>query len=487
MTLVLMGIIVTSIVVILFASGAISNPVKEGYMLPWIGLVALVVAAPIVYLGIKGQFDLFNPIVFAAWSFFFPGFVVGSLFLATGLSWPFFMHLIPDLQYYLPLALVYVALGFGGMALGFFIPPAQKFGKYLSTRLPAWDWEPREMLLPGVLLLAVGFFLSLVSLALGVIGYQRVDTIGDYDGLVYFLSLVSNFASFVLWFSLFKSRRWNAYYWIVLGILLLLIPVKVSVAGNRGSLLQLFIGMGMAYWLSGRRIKLKHGIIFGSILTVALVVGMAYGTTFRSLKGGEGRAGFSDYFSTSLATVDKLTTDDVGKSLETAGYAIGERFDSTSSLAVVVANHEKLAPYEEGYHLSNNVLNSLLSAFIPRFVWTDKPLTSDARAYSELYFNYGDNSFAITLMGDLLRNFGPVGVPLGMLILGLVMRIFYSALIEGQNITAWRAATYYMFLNSIAFEGFYDSILPSIVRFVIIAILGTLVIKFFCGRRVRWA
>jgi len=247
--------------------------------------------------------------------------------------------------------------------------------------------------------------------------------------------------------------------------------------------LQMFIGIGMAYWLSGRRIKMKHGIVFGAILTVALVVGMAYGTTFRSLKGGEARAGFGEYFSTAWATVDKLSNDGVGKGLETAGYAIGERFDSTSSLAVVVANHEKLQPYEEGYHLSNNVLNSLLTAFIPRFVWTDKPLTSDARAYSALYFDFGDNSFAITLMGDLLRNFGPVGVPLGMILLGFVLRIIYSALIEGQAILAWRAAVFYMLLTSISYEGFYDSVLPSLVRFGVIAILGTLVARFFCSPR----
>lgn len=483
MATIFVGVVIASLVVILFASGAIPNPVKEGYMLPWIGLVALTICAPCVYLAIRGEFDLFNPIVFAAWAYFFPGFVLGSLFLATGLSWPFFMHLIPDLQYYLPLALVYVALGFGGMALGYFLPPAEKFGKYLATRLPTWNWQPEELLLPGVVLLAFGLVLTLVSLAQGVIGYQQVDAVEDYNGLVYFLSLVANFANFLLWFAILKTKRWNAHYWIVLGLLLFMIPLKVSVAGNRGSLLQLFIGIGMAYWLSGRRIKFKHGVIFGSILLVALIVGMAYGTTFRSLKGGEARAGVGDYFSTAAATVDKLSTDGPGKSLETAGYAIGERFDSTSSLAVVVANHEKLQPYEEGYHLSNNVLNSLLTAFIPRFIWTDKPLTSDARAYSALYFDYGDNSFAITLMGDLLRNFGPIGVPIGMILLGFVLRIIYSALVEGQATLAWRAATYYMLLNSVSYEGFYDSLLPSLVRFGVIAILGTLVVKFFCGRR----
>ncbi|MEO6394109.1 MAG: hypothetical protein ABIP75_19800 [Pyrinomonadaceae bacterium] len=485
MTMILIGIGVASLIVILLASGLVSNPIQETYMVPWIGLVLVVILAPIIYLSFKGQFDLFNPIVFAAWSYFLPSFVLGSLFLATHLSWPFFIHLIPDLEYYLPLSLVYVALGFAGLTLGFFLPPGRQFGVYLAKKLPVWDWQPSELLLPGVILLGIGLFLSLISLALGVIGYQQVDAIEEYNGLVYFLSLVGNFASFILWFALFKTKKWNAYYWIVLGLLLIMVPIRVSVAGNRGSLLQLLIGVSMAYWFSGRRVKLQHGLIFGCLMSVALIIGMAYGTTFRNLKGSESRADFFDYFATSQRTIDKMADEGIAKNLETAGYAIGERFDTTSSLAVVVANHENLEGYEEGYHLSNNVVNSLLTAFIPRFIWNDKPMVSDARAYSQLYFDFGENSFAITLMGDLLRNFGPFGVPIGMILLGILLRIFYAALVEGQVVTAWRAGVFFMLMNSISYEGFFDSVLPSIVRFGIVAILSVLVIKFFSGWRVR--
>ena len=80
---------------------------------------------------------------------------------------------------------------------------------------------------------------------------------------------------------------------------------------------------------------------------------------------------------------------------------------------MVVANYEQLAPYEASYGLENNILNDLYTSFIPRFIWNEKPPTSDARAYSDLYFNFGENSFAISPFGDLIRNFGPIGIPLG--------------------------------------------------------------------------
>jgi hypothetical protein len=485
MTLILVGVVAVCLVTILFASGAIANPVQETYMLPWIGLVAVVVFAPIAYFMIKGEIDLFNPIVFAGWSYFLPSFVAGSLSLAMHISWPTFIHLIPDLEYYLPLTLVYVALGFAAMTLGFFLPPGRQFGRYLESRLPTWDWQPKELLLPGMILSGTGLILSLILLALGVIGYQQVAAVEEYNGLVYFLSLAGNFGSFILWFALFKTRRWTVYSGMVLLLLLILIPVRMSMAGSRGILVQLLFGIGMAFWFSGRRIKPKHGIIFASLMTGALVVGMAYGTTFRNLKGTEARADIFDYFEMSQQTVDKMANDGVAKNLETATTAIGERFDTTSSLAVVVANYERLQPYEEGYHLSNNILNSFLTGFIPRFIWNDKPVSSDARSYSQLYFDYGDNSFAITLMGDLLRNFGPIGVPIGMMVLGVFLRVVYAALIEGQNVLAWRAGMFFMLMGSISYEGFYDSILPSIIRFGIIGILCVLVVKFFSGWRVR--
>ena len=51
---------------------------------------------------------------------------------------------------------------------------------------------------------------------------------------------------------------------------------------------------------------------------------------------------------------------------------------------------------------------------IPRVIWKEKPSASDARKYSDLYFNQSDTSFAITPIGDLLRNFGIIGIPIGM-------------------------------------------------------------------------
>ncbi len=138
-----------------------------------------------------------------------------------------------------------------------------------------------------------------------------------------------------------------------------------------------------------------------------------------------------DYVGLVIDTLDYISTQNTSTLAADSMQALADRIENLSSLAVVVANYEKLAPYEASYGLQDNIVNDAMTSLGPQvFVWPDKPGTSDARAYSDLYFNYGENSFAITPFGDLLRNFGPVGVPLGMMLLGVYLRLIYRLLIE---------------------------------------------------------
>jgi len=82
----------------------------------------------------------------------------------------------------------------------------------------------------------------------------------------------------------------------------------------------------------------------------------------------------------------------------------------------------------------------------------------------------------------LLRNFGPVGVLLGMLILGLIIRTFYSALIDGNDLSPWRAAVYFVLLNSVSYESFYGLIIPTLVKNALIAVIGISLVLFVAGK-----
>jgi hypothetical protein len=214
----------------------------------------------------------------------------------------------------------------------------------------------------------------------------------------------------------------------------------------------------------------------------ALIAGMIYGTTFRSIKESQERVSLEQYANIVSNTFDKLADQDPGTILANGFGALAERIDSVSSLAVVVSNYEALAPYEEAWGINDNIYVDTVTFFIPRVVWPDKPVSIDPSKYADLYFNFSENSFTITPMGDLLRNFGPIGVPLGMIVLGLILRLLYASLIEGQPFQYWRAALFYMiFTNAISFEGVYSLIIPLIVKVGFVALVGLLIVRFFAG------
>jgi hypothetical protein len=322
--------------------------------------------------------------------------------------------------------------------------------------------------------LGLGFFNNIVGFFFGVIGYQKIAEASSYDGLIFLTTLFWLQASFMLWVALFRRNKVDFKAVLIGGIFSATALIKVIFAGNRGSLAQVLILILLSYIFAGKVIKTKQAVFFGGAMFVFVIVGMIYGTTFRAVKGSEEQIEASRYVESISTTFEQIGERDVFKILEQSFYHLSERLEAVSSLAVVVSNYEQLRPYEESYGIDNNIYKDTVTFFIPRIIWKDKPVASEPRRYSELYFDYGENSFTITPMGDLLRNFGMIGVPLGMIFLGFIVRILYSALIENQPFSYWRSVMFYMIVPSISYESFYGSIIPYIFKVGFITIIGIL-------------
>jgi hypothetical protein len=180
----------------------------------------------------------------------------------------------------------------------------------------------------------------------------------------------------------------------------------------------------------------------------------------------------------SAETFEQVSRADNAATLEFGFLNLAERIDIVSSVAVVVSNYEQLAPYEESYGLDDNIRKDLSTFFIPRVLWNDKPVASEPSKYSDLYFNYAENSFAITPIGDLLRNYGPTGVFVGMLVLGIILRFMYRTLVEDQPRMLWRATLYFMLLTAVSYESFYGFVIPYLFKVAAMAITGVLIVHF---------
>ena len=457
------------------------------YLLPWCIATGAVIALPSIYLIYRGQFHPFHPLVFPAWSFFFPGFFIGGLVVALGGAQPYLLSLIQDEDHNLPLTFAFVILGFGGLTAGFAVPYARKLGRWISGWLPKWEIPTSRIAFSGIVLMIVGLMNTLAAFALGILGFQRVEEIGTFDGIIYLLSLFHIEATFLLWLYVFRNKRFGIWQLLIVGLLLVTAFTKSAFQGNRAGLVYIFVLIAFAYTFSGKALKAKHYAIGGIVVMIAVIFGIIYGTTFRNVKGSEEQMSLDQYVTLVPATWNKLVEQDPGTTLVNGFSTLSERLDSISPLAVVVSNYEALAPYEEAWGINDNIYVDTVIFFIPRVVWPDKPVSIDASKYGDLYFNFAENSFTLTPMGDLLRNFGPIGVPIGMFILGMIIRTLYASLIEGQDFSYWRVTLFYMMFSTISFEGTFGLIIPILFKVGVASFFGLLIVRFCAGSLKKFA
>lgn len=465
----------------------LSESLRGFYLLPWVLLAAVIVLSPSVYYLYKKKFDAFHPLIWAAWQYVFPALVFGGVILSMGWVNPYFLTFIEDPEYNLPLTLVYVAIGFAGLIVGYALPVGKYFAEKVELRLPKWKWEPSEVWFPGIMLMLAGIGINIFGFVQGIMGFQRVTDVTIFDGIIYFLLILLAEGNILLWLAIFSVKKKTGIFYIMLVVLILFLPLRMALLGSRSSLLISMIPIAMAFQYSGRKLRWQQTAIFGFLLALAVCIGVVYGTTFRSMKGSEARINAGDYLGQVNATVDFIANEDPLVLLQVNAQSLADRVENLSSVGVVVANYEKLAPYEASFGLQNNIINDTYTSFIPRFVWTDKPNTSDSRAYSDLYFNYGDNSFAITPFADLLRNFGPIGVPLGMLVLGIYMRWIYALLIDTPYPALWKKVAYFPMLTLVSFEAFYATIFPSAIRTIVVLVISLFIANLFVMRKKKQA
>lgn len=451
------------------------------FLLPWLALLCVVLLIPNIILYKKGQFSWANPLTFSTWSFFLPGFIVGGLALSLGWSHPYFIDFIQDPETSLPWTVLLVSLGFAGMSVGYFLPLGPAVGRLISAPIGKFLAEkPSSLVVPGFTLLALGMLNSTLAILLGVYEYQ--DKPGLYEGIVLLSTMFWVEGTFLLWYVVFCQENAKRPLYVVIGLLTAIGLFGITFSGSRASLLSNLIVIVLAFILSGRSLKMKQMALVAFLFCIALVFGMVYGTSYRLVSIDNPNSGIYTYFDNVRETIDRIGSSDSTDVLAFGLGTLAERLDEVSSLAVVVSNYEQLAPYEEGYGLDDNIRKDLLTTFIPRFIWSDKPIASNVHMYGQLYFEYGDNSFAMTPIGDLLRNYGAIGVFLGMLFLGILLRCVHATLIENQMPSVLRATFYFMLLISVNYESFFGLIVANLVKIGVISVIGLLFVKIVAHR-----
>jgi hypothetical protein len=463
LALMLIGVI--SLFFLVFGSEYSPIGVERPYLIPWVLATGVVIAIPCVALKRSGEFKFTNPLAFAALTYFFPMFFLGGWSLTLGLSNYYFLNYVADPQYNFPLTFVYIMLGFAGLSLGYFIPKGKSIGNYFSAKLPKWEFTPTEIVIACVFCLIAGFCVNIIALEIGQIGYQAGDIeYGDTGSLASYLATLLPASSFLLWIAFFKFERWNFFHFVIVAAQVITAVFMLVVQGGKSSLLYFAVLAIGAFVLVRKKIEAKHWGAFAGALVVCLLIGTFYGTKFRELKGTANRVSFIEYSTLAFESIGQFGDADPLQELTASGALLADRLEIVSAFAVVVSNYEALSAYEAAYGLDNSIWTYTWTAFIPRILWKDKPIVADNYSYNELYFDHGGFGLSLTAMGDLLRNFGPIGVPIGMIVLGFGIRIFYSMLVEGVPFSIWKATVYFIVITKVSYDGFYGEILPIVIR-----------------------
>ncbi|MEI6987286.1 MAG: hypothetical protein WCK65_14270, partial [Rhodospirillaceae bacterium] len=224
--------------------------------------------------------------------------------------------------------------------------------------------------------------------------------------------------------SSFSARRWS----LVFTISFLIFTGTSFASGSKTMMMMPIIWIAFVYNYTNRLITLKMAI--ASLIALPLVLGIVLPINY-AWRGNilANQQQYNQSLLTSLSAYSDAASAlfDVGTS-ETALLAT-EYFQVRMQNITIVSNilrrlEEGVTPlYGYSYFLT-------VVSFIPRFFWLDKPtIALGTQVTHEIFERNSDDvsSTGITLVGELVWNFGPfLGPPLA-LVLGLLMKWSYCA------------------------------------------------------------
>jgi hypothetical protein len=265
--------------------------------------------------------------------------------------------------------------------------------------------------------------------------------------------------------------------------------VLASLSGSRSAILGtvLLVFAGITYGRFPVR-KIRTVVRWGMISAIALGAGVLVITPYRYLRWqtfGQGeRVSLGE--SASLVVESVKSVKSLGKDERSSllTESLLERFSALENLAVTLGRFKELKNDEVERGMDHNIRNELLWGFVPRALYPAKPMVGMFGAdFSALYLDLPGQTFnGPTVVGDLYRNGGPVGVAVGMAFMGIVLRWLYQRLIL-EALGYPMAALYFVVLSYVGWESRFASFFTEGLRALVPLVVLTLALEVFNVRR----
>ncbi len=334
-------------------------------------------------------------------------------------------------------ALAYVLLGMMAFWGGCQAARGKRVGLMFSGRSQEDTASPsREqgMILSTVALYAVGFGTKFFLLRSHLYSYTGSNE--KYNAnlaamqVVNTISIFGTFALVVATIERYRklsNSRWKVLFWAIFSSEIL----WGAVSGMKGTLLVNFLVVALASSVIQRKLNLRWLVLPFVVLVLIYPISDAYRAVLTGRGAQEvtsfqeaGRAGQIAFRDATQSAAGRGGLWHVGQTRTAA------RFDLLTSVAQVLV----LGPRASLVRGHTAWWMIPIYPFIPRFIWRTKPIL-DKGAWFTVALNgsFGTaatagSSTAITYPGDLYLEFGLLGIPIGMFVLGVVVQLITNRL-----------------------------------------------------------
>ena len=346
--------------------------------------------------------------------------------------------------------------------------------------------KPAVLLACGVLY-AVGFITKVYILKRHLYAYLASSD-AYYTNLtsMQVLNYVSQFGTLALIVATIERYRdrYDPLWRIIFFVVLLSEVLWGLISGTKGLVLQNFLVVAIVSSFVMKRLNLRW--LF--ILFIGLVLFYPFSNAYRSIVRGGGTEGVTSV--EGAAQAGEKAFRDVGEGESSAGdllrqgldHALG-RLDLLTSVAQVLTLGSRASMVKGDVHW----WMLPIYPFVPRFLWPSKPLLQEGGWFTlALQGRSGDSisagsSTAVTYPGDLYLQFGVLGIPVGMFILGMVTQCFTNRVrgaVEPRDLFLYTA----VFIFGFPYEVDAFDMWTTCIKFLAILYVVRLVVY---GRRQR--
>ncbi len=430
-------------------------------------------------------FDPFSPLVFASLLFGLPTLLVRGLGLALGAE-SRVLSLSPEADASLNLALFYLAVGWLSVMIGYYAALSRRLALHMPW--PRIVSGQRAIHWPAVaLVFGLGLVFNLILIREGAFG----SNLGEFEGNLVLVSVARafgpwlNYGFYLLVFgaTYYRQNAWWRFLALAGGMVL---AALAAISGSRAQLFYVVLtAVSATFYALYPHVRWRRLLPWLLAGGLALVVGVAVATRYREFRvQSYGSAPISVGQTADLvaSVVQESSSVPVDDQILYVTDRLVERFSAIEMLGITLARAGALKEAERAAGIDNNIIMDAMLGFIPRVFWANKPTVGDFGLwFSRLYLDSPNRTWnAPTIFGDLYRNFGFWGVPVGMFLVGIFLRVVYDSLIKYPRGNPLASLLYVHLAGIVVWEGTFSALVPSGLR-VLVAVFAMIVVMKLAG------